>query len=463
MNTIKDRLSTLIFYLSILFFIIGFNFSDTPTGGWMQQFMPDLHGAQIKDITFTDSLTGYAVTGLDSFNTARILKTTNGGDNWFNSLTDSTGFTKVIFLNNDTGFTGRLANPPNYDRIIKTTNGGINWFTLNTPTDINPIDMSVISKDSIWIADDITLVGGIYRTINGGASWIKQYGGLGSNPFKIYMFNGRIGFMANNASLYKTTNSGENWFSISGGGFSDIYFIDSLTGWKTNAGNIQKTTDGGLNWAIQTLPSGGNITWGMLNFSVLNRDTIWGSGGFVSYGGDKFSGILYRTTNGGNKWLYQIPDTSFDITGFYGVQFLHKNIGWGFGQKRLPNSQVITYGNIHTTNGGDTTFYTDIQEISSKIPEQFKLYQNYPNPFNPRTIIKYQIVNSKEQISNVKLAVYDIQGREIVTLVNEKQDYGNYQVDFSGNGLSSGVYFYKIIITSGKEVFRDTRKMVLIK
>ena len=61
------------------------------------------------------------------------------------------------------------------------------------------------------------------------------------------------------------------------------------------------------------------------------------------------------------------------------------------------------------------------------------------------------------------MIVYDITGREISTLVNEVQNTGTYEVDFSGTGYSSGVYFYKLIITAGKEVFTETKKMLMLK
>ncbi|MCB0731991.1 MAG: T9SS type A sorting domain-containing protein [Ignavibacteriae bacterium] len=99
-----------------------------------------------------------------------------------------------------------------------------------------------------------------------------------------------------------------------------------------------------------------------------------------------------------------------------------------------------------------------------KIPVKFELFQNYPNPFNPTTIIKYQIPHPsadgvKSEISNVKLVVYDVLGREIATLVNEKQSPGNYEVEFDGSDLTSGIYFYKI--SSGS--YTEVKKMILLK
>ena len=98
----------------------------------------------------------------------------------------------------------------------------------------------------------------------------------------------------------------------------------------------------------------------------------------------------------------------------------------------------------------------------------FNLKQNYPNPFNPSTTIKFTIPsNVKGRMSNVTLKVYDVLGNEIVTLVNEEKPAGNYEVEFDGNGLPSGVYFYQLRVggpeTSSGQAMIQTKKMILIK
>ena len=85
----------------------------------------------------------------------------------------------------------------------------------------------------------------------------------------------------------------------------------------------------------------------------------------------------------------------------------------------------------------------------------FALHQNYPNPFNPSTTIQFTIVN--RQLTIVK--VYDVMGREVATLVNEVKEPGTYTVQFSGSGLASGVYFYRL--QAGTYV--ETRKLLLLK
>ena len=85
----------------------------------------------------------------------------------------------------------------------------------------------------------------------------------------------------------------------------------------------------------------------------------------------------------------------------------------------------------------------------------YKLGQNYPNPFNPKTVINYSIPRQE----NVTIKVYDVLGNEIATLINKKQEAGNYSIEWDGEKYSSGVYYYKI--TAGD--FVETKKMTLVK
>jgi hypothetical protein len=71
---------------------------------------------------------------------------------------------------------------------------------------------------------------------------------------------------------------------------------------------------------------------------------------------------------------------------------------------------------------------------------RFWLSQCYPNPFNPRTTIRYEVPGA----THVNLTVYDVLGREVSVLVNEKKPSGNYRVKFDGSSLASGVYFYRL-------------------
>ncbi|MBC8044729.1 MAG: DUF4876 domain-containing protein [Rhizobacter sp.] len=94
-------------------------------------------------------------------------------------------------------------------------------------------------------------------------------------------------------------------------------------------------------------------------------------------------------------------------------------------------------------------------EENRATPKGFALAQNYPNPFNPNTVVGYQLTAA----SQVSLKVFDVLGREVATLVNEKQSAGNYAVNFNAAGFTSGVYFYRL--QTGNNV--ATKKMMLVK
>jgi 1,4-alpha-glucan branching enzyme len=99
----------------------------------------------------------------------------------------------------------------------------------------------------------------------------------------------------------------------------------------------------------------------------------------------------------------------------------------------------------------------------SEMPSEFKLLQNYPNPFNPSTNINYQLPADKY----VSLKVFDILGREVATLVNEFKKTGSYSVEWNGNNLPSGVYFYRLVASSNEPLqtksYTETKKMILMK
>lgn len=452
----RDALSTIVFNVSILFFIIGLGFTDTPTPfGWYQQFMPNLNGHQISDIFFLDSLTGWAVTpGVVLNDTAYVLKTTNSGDNWFiaNVRTGQfVGHNKIKFLNSLTGFVCGNFQTTGYRGINKSTDGGFNWIALNNPPTTAVFDdMAILDENTIWLAASSSAGGGVFFTSNGGTNWIYQASFGSSNPAHIYMYNANLGFI-DAGGLRRTTDGGTTWTPIPGAGnFLDMHFKDSLTGWKCNQ-DMKKTTDGGLTWSIETLPNGGNILFNyLINFSNVNKDTLWGVGGNLFYGGGQFRGMIYHTTNGGNNWLFQIPDTSIHIGLYNFSKFINKLNGWAYSGG--PG--------VHTVTGGNDTNYTALKQISNNVPSKFVLFQNYPNPFNPVTKIKYDLSEVKDSKLGVRLEIYNILGKEIKTIVNKTQGSGEYEVEFNGSNLSSGVYFYSLIVDGN---LIDTKKMILLK
>ena len=99
---------------------------------------------------------------------------------------------------------------------------------------------------------------------------------------------------------------------------------------------------------------------------------------------------------------------------------------------------------------------TNIENEVLKIPNKICLSQNYPNPFNPFTIIEYNLTIA----TNVQLTIYDLAGKRVKTLVNNKQSAGIHWIQFDGSNLSSGIYLYRLKTDKGVTL---SNKMILLK
>jgi photosystem II stability/assembly factor-like uncharacterized protein len=402
--------------LLLLFLATTFQ-SDSP--GWVQQTLPV--NKFVNDIFFLDSLNGWVVTAGASSgtDTGYVMKTTNGGNNWLIQFQGIIQFNAIQFIDNNTGYTvGSL--PPGI--IKKTTNGGLNWFTASTFTAYPILDLSFVNKDTGWVCSDDPFDGGVVKTTNGGMNWVQELSASFPTT-KLFFLNPDTGWAACQSNkLYRTTNGGTNWnLQATLSQINDIYFFNKNVG-IVSSGFSYRTTDGGFNW-VQTNDGG-------IKLSFASDSIGWA--------GSNFNKIM-KTITGGNSWFRQ-SSPIFDNSSSQAIDTLK---AWAGGN-----------GLVHTTDGGGPPL--SIHQIGNEIPKDYKLNQNYPNPFNPSTNIKYQITKSKY----VTLKIFDITGKEIATLVNQKQEAGTYEVDFSGEGLSSGIYFYTLIV-DGNVI--DTKKMVLLK
>jgi hypothetical protein len=147
---------------------------------------------------------------------------------------------------------------------------------------------------------------------------------------------------------------------------------------------------------------------------------------------------------------WQYPNINIRITGVGFFDFQHGQIGIPRNGREIH--PILTM-----------VLLTGTEPISGTIPQDFRLYQNYPNPFNPVSKIRFDL--PKE--GNVKLVVYDLQGHEVVKLVdNEFKHAGSYSIDFNGSNLPSGVYFYRLEtrqVGSSTGDFVESKKMILVK
>jgi hypothetical protein len=152
-----------------------------------------------------------------------------------------------------------------------------------------------------------------------------------------------------------------------------------------------------------------------------------------------------------------------------GLIFRYINFSDKFGMYHLDSpgeppgtkqwSTNVYYGIIGGEEFGNLV---SVDETEPALPTKFLLSQNYPNPFNPSTSIQYAVSSLPTGQAGrqfVSLKVYDVLGNEIATLVNEELPAGEYEVEFDGSKLPSGIYFYQL--KAGN--FIETKKMILLR
>ena len=172
---------------------------------------------------------------------------------------------------------------------------------------------------------------------------------------------------------------------------------------------------------------------------------------------DKWEGNIFgKKTEFMRFRYYDINDFNDTLTW---LDITSRTIADKFGLVNIGGSE--TFGEINLTGAViNDTLNGNVTPVAVKnerkyLPSSIKLNQNYPNPFNPETTILYSI--PKESLVTIK--VYDVLGKEIAALVNERKSRGNYSIDLNSSKLPSGIYFYRLI--SG--TYSSTKKMVILK
>ncbi len=360
-----------------------------------------------------------------------IFKSTNGGINW-NSI--FCGSIRDIFMCSPLvmyrSYSGTYSSA-----FAKSTNEGSSWVTLISGSTSSLGNIFFYDENTGWVSNSSNL---LYVTTNGSNfSEITLPVNLRNLYKPIFFINPTTGYyISTDSRVYKSTNRGFNWVLW---GIPDLYvenylFTDSLTGYMCGyyynyvPGLLKKTTNGGVNWTEVLRDTTATIT----RLFFIDSHT-----GYALAGSKK----LYRTANGGLNWSMQIPDTSA-LASIRGIHFINAYTGWLVGN----------YGAVLYTSNGGSTF---AEEPVASVPDKFRLGQNYPNPFNSSSKFKFET----GKLGSVKISVYDIQGREIETILNKKLIPGIYEVNFDGSMLTSGIYFYRMIAGN----YSETKRMILIR
>jgi len=409
------------------------------------------------------------------------LLITNCVSQWLQQTSGvTTSLLDIDFINQNTGWACGDGGV-----ILKTTNGGLNWFAQNSSV-LNRLEgIDAIDASTIYCVGWLNT---ILKSTNGGTDWLIIRADATGGPrfFKTFFLNQNTGWLLRSGGGYvlRTTDGCASFDStFTNNSFNrDIYFKDALTGVLCGDGAwVMRSTDGGVIWNQINVPlyQGGMPNFYRLSFVGNNAGWTIGEGSASGLGK-----LVYRTTNFGSNWdtIGRVPYPDGQLN--YSVFFSSLNTGYAGGTTgyifKSTNSgfnwiqQVISGGGFRrdfnfvndtvgwvvggggqifkTTTGGQ---FVGIEPISSIVPKDFNLYQNYPNPFNPVTAIEFEI----PVYEHIRLSVFDLLGKEVSVLLNDKLKPGKYRVIFEGSSFSSGIYFYQIkthdLIIS--------KKMILIK
>lgn len=394
-----------------------------------------------------------------------LLRTENGGSIWervtiASNLPDSVVNALAVASDNGRLLYVSIGHPSvasfeQSSNLYKSTDGGGMWRSV--------VDSTVVAKANIAdikvspLASDFVVA--LHRAPGPGAGNLDQIfkstdGGLlwTSNSFSASSHGVKISIGVNPMDTFGIYATGDTQF--------DLWFYES-TNW-------------GVNWSSKSNLR--DIFVQHIHTDLRSRDTI-----YVTCGDAR----IYISRNGGDgweqnttlqkldppyRWVYQLTQHPLMRDWFFaatndGIWISKDNLaswislGYGLPAGRYYDVFVDSInGYIYT--GGDKGLFrldplTNIPEEPTTLPTRFQLYQSFPNPFNPTTTIKYMVPEK----TFIKLVVYDLLGKEVVTLSEGVQNAGVYGVVFNASDLQSGIYFYRLI--TGE--YTETKKMVLLK
>lgn len=351
------------------------------------------------------------------------------------------------------------------NQIFRSSNMGADWEQVTQPFPFYN-EYYVAETNNVLIA--FSYGRGTANSTDYGQTWTE----LSQVPsqFNAFKVIGETVYGGQFLGAFRSTANGANWeqmnftvefdarsFSLSG---NDLF----IGTWDNG---IFKTTDNGQSWD--------HLTQGL---SSQNVPEVFAKGNIIIAGSRDNHGID-RSTDYGQTWISdgttQVISSIIEVEGNlfasstigqiirstdYGVSWTIENDGFG----GLGSNLDIINGYLFagsSFNGGawkrslSDFGITNIDESSNLKPDEFSLSQNYPNPFNPSTTIIYNIMED----GFISLKVYDILGREVVTLENGFKNRGNYKVNFNALNLTSGTYIYEL---KSKNI-RIAKTMILLK
>ena len=412
-------------FLALLLFFTAFTFGQNPK--WITYFnSKGVNSLQLENniiwATTTEGLIKFKKSGviLNTYDTTnsglpidnlQTIAIDGVGNKWIGTYLgglvkfDDTKWT--VFNTSNSGLPHNAVTSIYIDRYnnkwIGTLGGGLAKFDDTKWTVYNTSNSALPNNYALTITED-----------SSGNKWIGTYGGIAKfNDTTWTIYNSsNSGLPIDYILAIRIDGNGTKWIATSGEGL--VKFNDT-------------------SWTDYLLSQPGYPQNYLTSIAIENNKNIW-VGSNADGGLSKFDG---------NNWTVY-NDTNSGLPGNYVYSIVIDSSG---------DKWLATNGGLAVFN--ENGIVTKIENPISFIPTDFALSQNYPNPFNPTTTINYSVPKS----GLVTIKVYDILGRQVRTLVHVEKPAGNYSVKFSGNNLSSGIYFYRM--QSG--AFSQTKKLILLK
>jgi outer membrane protein assembly factor BamB len=382
-----------------------------------------------------------------------------------------------------------------------TSNGTLKWKYQTSSMIEEIIIPNIDLEGNIYLTNYAGLLYSISPT--GGKNWELFYeSGFNDKSVAIAPDGKTLYIPGRDSNLYAINLNGTIKWKFSCGIIHKAPLID-------NVGNLYFTPKAGPQYLYSLTPNA-DVRWKFFIHDLGPGGDIYSSPPAIGYNGNIYF-IGYDSTfyfalfavnyNGNFCWKYLLDDEESDdfwqplICDNEGTIYFGSTHGYNyyaiandgilkwklplqFPIKQVDNTGAITrdgtlYIGVHGTSlgtGYTKTLYAikDTNAVGlNNDPEplviEYSLEQNYPNPFNPSTKIRYSLKTE----GNVNLNIYDIKGELISKLVNEKQQAGSYEVDFSlPENISTGVYIYRLTVSENNlhnVIFADVKKMVYLK
>jgi len=383
---------------------------------------------------------GKSVNCLEIIGTNLFAGTSNGlffssdnGNNWTSANNGLPLYVTSIAALGTNIFAGTFNDSVNTlgNGIFLSTNNGTSWTAVNNGLgEYLLVNNLAVSGTNLIAGIDARFqpgYGRIFLTTNNGSSWTSKFVYPSTHMLKI---SGTNIFAATDFAVCLSTNNGDNWTPV--GLVGQHVLSIAISGTNIFAGTfgngIWLSTNNGTNWTAAYIGLPGQNIW-------IHALEVWGTN--IIQGSDKG---VYLSTNNGTFWLNK--NQGFDADSIDCICFA------------IANGYIFAGTNKYIWRRSLSEF-VGINQISELVPSSYTLQQNFPNPFNPSTNIRYELPKS----GFVKLVVFDALGREVETLVNEKQTAGTYEATFNASQYSSGIYFYRLTTDN----FIETKKMILLK